>query len=54
MHNGEVSALNLVALGVIGIYVWRSFENTKARPGYIVSMREEFPAVEREAMIDHA
>lgn len=38
-------ALNLVALGVIGMYVWRSFENTKARPGYIVSTREEFPAV---------
>ena len=35
-------ALNLFGLGVIGSYVWRSFENTKGRPGYIVQAREEF------------
>ena len=35
-------ALNLFGLGVIGSYVWRSFENTKGRPGYIVQAWEEF------------
>jgi glycosyltransferase involved in cell wall biosynthesis len=28
--------LNLLALGVIGIYIWRAFENTKARPDFIL------------------
>ena len=37
-------ALNLFGLGVIGSYVWRSFENTKGRPGYIVQAWEEFHA----------
>lgn len=32
--------LNLLALGVIGIYIWRTFENTKARPGFILLSRE--------------
>lgn len=36
------SALNLIALGVIGVYVWRTFENTKDRPGYIVAVHEQF------------
>ena len=35
-------ALNLFGLGVIGSYVWRSFENTKGRPQYIVQARTEF------------
>ena len=35
-------ALNLLGLGVIGSYVWRSFENTKGRPEYIVQAWEEF------------
>ena len=34
--------LNILGLGVIGLYVWRTFENTKGRPGYIVATREEF------------
>ena len=32
--------LNLLALGMVGIYVWRAFENTKARPGFILMSRE--------------
>jgi polyisoprenyl-phosphate glycosyltransferase len=32
--------LNLLALGVVGIYVWRAFENTKGRPGYIAMSRD--------------
>ena len=35
-------ALNLFGLGIIGSYVWRSFENTKGRPEYIVQAWEEF------------
>jgi len=36
------SALNLFGLGVIGSYVWRGFENTKARPLAVVMHREDF------------
>lgn len=35
-------ALNCFGLGVIGQYVWRTFENTKTRPGHIVAGRETF------------
>ena len=35
-------ALNCFGLGVVGQYVWRTFENTKARPSHIVASREEF------------
>jgi len=35
-------ALNCFGLGVVGQYVWRTFENTKARPGHIVASLEEF------------
>jgi nicotinamide riboside transporter PnuC len=35
-------ALNLFALGIIGAYVWRAFENTKRRPDAIVMSRAEF------------
>ncbi|MCU1291494.1 MAG: glycosyl transferase family 2 [Bryobacterales bacterium] len=34
-------ALNTVGLGIIGGYVWRAFENTKSRPGFIVASRVE-------------
>jgi polyisoprenyl-phosphate glycosyltransferase len=32
-------ALNMIGLGIIGGYVWRAFENTKARPGFIICSR---------------
>ena len=35
-------ALNVFGLGIIGSYVWRAFENTKSRPGYIVQASQEF------------
>ena len=35
-------ALNCFGLGVVGQYVWRTFENTKLRPGHIVASREDF------------
>ncbi len=37
-------ALNCFGLGVIGGYVWRTFENTKFRPNYIVADRQAFGA----------
>lgn len=35
-------ALNCFGLGIIGGYVWRTFENTKLRPNYIVASRQTF------------
>jgi glycosyltransferase involved in cell wall biosynthesis len=32
----------LFALGIVGTYVWRTFENTKNRPGSVVMQRETF------------
>ena len=37
-------ALNMIGLGIIGGYVWRAFENTKARPGFVISSRVEHDA----------
>ena len=34
--------LNALGLGVVGHYAWRTFENTKGRPGSIVSAHFEF------------
>jgi len=34
--------LNCFGLGVVGSYVWRTFENTKGRPNYIVRSQEKF------------
>ena len=37
-------ALNCFGLGIIGGYVWRSFENTKRRPNYLVASRRSYDA----------
>ncbi len=37
-------ALNCFGLGLIGGYVWRSFENTKLRPNFIIAQSETFDA----------
>jgi glycosyltransferase involved in cell wall biosynthesis len=34
--------LNCLGLGVVGNYVWRSFENTKGRPPFVVASNESF------------
>lgn len=36
------AGLNAFGLGVIGSYVWRTYENTKNRPSYIVARQESF------------
>jgi hypothetical protein len=33
-----LGALNLLALGLVGTYAWRTYENTKRRPTAIVAM----------------
>jgi glycosyltransferase involved in cell wall biosynthesis len=35
--------LNALGLGLIGEYLWRTFENTKSRPMFIVTQRWRFP-----------
>ncbi len=35
--------LNSLGIGVLGEYVWRTFENSKGRPGYVVARRQQFP-----------
>src|SRR5215469_3470177 len=35
-------ALNMLSMGIIGSYLWRTFENTKGRPQSIVLMAETF------------
>jgi len=34
--------LNSFGLGIVGNYVWRTYENTKSRPNYIVARQETF------------
>ena len=36
-------AFNCLALGIIGSYVWRTFENTKQRPNFILASHRVFP-----------
>jgi glycosyltransferase involved in cell wall biosynthesis len=34
--------LNSLGIGLLGEYVWRTFENTKGRPGYVVARHRRF------------
>jgi glycosyltransferase involved in cell wall biosynthesis len=36
------SSLNLFSFGIIGLYIWRTFENTKNRPNAIVMKKKIF------------
>lgn len=47
-------ALNCFGLGIIGGYVWRTFDNTKGRPSYIVAASERFgPATAQHEDMRH-
>jgi polyisoprenyl-phosphate glycosyltransferase len=35
--------LNSLGIGILGEYLWRTFENSKDRPGYVVFSQAEFP-----------
>jgi hypothetical protein len=39
-------AVNLFALGIVGSYAWRTYENTKARPLHIVLKSHEYSGQE--------
>jgi glycosyltransferase involved in cell wall biosynthesis len=41
--------LNSLGLGLIGEYVWRTFENTKGRPSYVIARRREFDGEKKTA-----
>ena len=32
----------LLSLGIVGMYVWRAYENTKGRPTAVVMSRESY------------
>ena len=36
------AGINLLGLGIIGSYVWRAYENTKARPLAVVMQAQRF------------
>lgn len=38
-------ALNLFALGIVGAYAWRTYENTKSRPLHIILREHEFQSL---------
>jgi polyisoprenyl-phosphate glycosyltransferase len=40
--------LNSLGLGMVGEYIWRTFENTKGRPDHVVACRHNFPGARRE------
>jgi glycosyltransferase involved in cell wall biosynthesis len=37
----------LLALGIVGSYVWRTYENSKRRPGAVPMLHERFPGTDR-------
>jgi len=41
------AGLNMLGLGIIGSYVWRTYENTKARPLAVVMRDQAFPSTEQ-------
>lgn len=43
--------LQLLSIGVLGIYVWRVFENTKGRPLHIIMSSEAFPSHDRDSAL---
>lgn len=43
------AALNSFGLGVVGSYVWRTFENTKRRPDAVVALRQEHGGTAHES-----
>jgi polyisoprenyl-phosphate glycosyltransferase len=35
-------ALNCFALGIVGSYIWRTYENTKQRPNFLVALHDRY------------
>ena len=36
------SSVLVLGLGLVGSYVWRTYENSKGRPDFVPMLREEF------------
>ena len=41
-HDHVLRALNTLGLGLVGVYAWRAYENTKRRPHALVRLAESF------------
>jgi glycosyltransferase involved in cell wall biosynthesis len=41
--------LNSLGLGLLGEYIWRTFENTKGRPGYLIARHMSFNSAEAKS-----
>jgi polyisoprenyl-phosphate glycosyltransferase len=48
------ASLNLLGLGIVGSYVWRAYENTKARPLAVVMRDERYAPLEADVHEDVA
>lgn len=46
--------LNSLGLGLIGEYLWRTFENTKGRPAYLIAQRREFKGEEKSLWAENS
>ena len=44
--------LNSLGLGLIGEYVWRTFENTKGRPAYVIAHHRKFERENKTAWME--
>ena len=44
--------LNSLGIGLLGEYVWRTFENTKGRPLFVVAARAEFTPYKQESHVE--
>jgi hypothetical protein len=45
------ASLNLIGLGIIGSYVWRTYETAKGRPGAIVREVLELPRADEASTL---
>jgi glycosyltransferase involved in cell wall biosynthesis len=46
--------LNSLGLGLIGEYLWRTFENTKGRPSYVIAQHSEFRKEKRTLWLSNS
>lgn len=42
------ASINSLGFGIVGHYVWRTFENTKNRPASLIQSTKKFPSNERQ------
>jgi len=42
-----LTGLQLLALGVVGEYVWRALDESRRRPSYLIEISTDHPTLER-------